>query len=80
MLIRGSAWVLRYTSRLATLERVGLDEFAARLDEVAHQGREGFLGEVGVADPHLEQRAGFRVERRFPELLGVHLAEPFVAL
>src|SRR5947207_15076745 len=30
-------------------EGVGLDEFAARLDEVAHQGREGFLGVILIA-------------------------------
>ena len=35
-------------------EGVGLDEVAARLDEVAHQGREGFLGRVGVADLDLQ--------------------------
>ena len=33
---------------------VGLDEVAARLDEVAHQGREGFLGRVGVVDLDLQ--------------------------
>jgi hypothetical protein len=31
-------------------ESVCLDEVTARLDEVAHQGREGLLGRVGVAD------------------------------
>src|SRR5438270_4102362 len=61
-------------------EGVGLDEFAARLDEIAHQGREGFLGEVFVADPHLQQRARLWVERRLPQLVGVHLAEAFVAV
>src|SRR5258707_10669732 len=56
-------------------ERVGLDKFAARLDEIAHQGREGFLGEVFVADPHLQQRARLWVECRLPQLVGVPLPE-----
>jgi hypothetical protein len=42
-----------------------LDEVAAWLDEVAHQGREGLLGRIGVADLDLQERADFRVERRF---------------
>jgi hypothetical protein len=36
------------------IEGVGLDEIAAGLDEVAHQGREGLLGRVGVVDLDLE--------------------------
>jgi hypothetical protein len=36
-------------------EGVGLDEVAARLDEVAHQGREGLLGRIGVADLDLQE-------------------------
>jgi hypothetical protein len=35
-------------------EGVGLDEVAAGFDQVAHQGREGFLGRVGVADLDLQ--------------------------
>jgi hypothetical protein len=35
-------------------EGVGLDELAAGFDEVAHQGREGFFGQVLVADAHLQ--------------------------
>ena len=33
-----------------------------------------------VVDPHLQQRPRLRVERRLPELLGVHLAQALVAL
>src|ERR1051326_5355550 len=61
-------------------ERVGLDEFAARLDEVPHQRREGFLSKIFVADAHLQERARLGIERRFPELVGVHLAETLVAV
>jgi hypothetical protein len=51
--------------QIGDTEGVGLDEVAAGLDEVAHQGREGLLGRVGVADLDLQERADFRVERRF---------------
>ena len=61
-------------------QRVVLDEAAARLDLVAHQRREDLVGLVGVLDTDLQQRARLRVHRRFPELLRVHLTEPFVAL
>ena len=40
-------------------QRVLLDEFAARLDLVAHQPREHVVGVVGIIDPHLQQRADF---------------------
>src|SRR5262245_52022373 len=47
-------------------ERVVLDEAAARLDLVAHQGREDLVCFVGVLDAHLQQRAGVGVHRRRP--------------
>src|SRR5690242_4160731 len=65
--------------QVGDIERVLLDEVAAGLDEIAHQGREGFLGEVGMADADLKQRADFRVERGLPQLVGIHFAEAFVA-
>src|SRR5712672_1869973 len=61
-------------------ERVCLDEVAARLDEVAHQGGEGLLGRVGVADLDLQQGPNLGVECGLPQLLRVHLAEALVAL
>ena len=61
-------------------ERVLLDELAARLDDVAHQAREDLVGLAEVADLHLQQRAHVAVERGLPQLLGVHLAQPLVAL
>jgi hypothetical protein len=36
-----------------------LDELAARLDNIAHQPREYFIGLAKVADLHLQQRARF---------------------
>src|SRR5262245_2667586 len=56
-------------------QRVGLDEVAPRLDEVAHQLGEDQVGVRAFLDLDLEQRAHIGVERRFPELLRVHLAQ-----
>src|SRR5260221_9514076 len=61
-------------------QRVGLDELAARLDLVAHERREDLAGADGVLDLHLEQDALGGIHGGFPELLGVHLAQPLVAL
>lgn len=61
-------------------QRVLLDELAARLDHVAHQLGEEIvrLGHILHAD--LQQRARVRIEGGFPQLVGVHLAQTFVAL
>src|SRR5262245_45115029 len=61
-------------------QRVFLNELAARLDLVAHQPREQLVGVGGVVDLDPEQRARLRVQRGLPELFGVHLAQPLVAL
>src|SRR6202022_4933551 len=61
-------------------ERVCLDKVAARLDEIAHQGRESLLGRVGVADLDLKQTPDLRIECGLPQLLRVHLAQALVAL
>src|SRR4029079_945917 len=61
------------------VQRVVLDENAARLDFVAHQAAEKIVGVVGLLDLDLQQRARFRIERGFPELVGIHFAEAFVA-
>src|SRR3954470_6880582 len=61
------------------VEGVVLDELAARLDLVAHQGREHQVGFRVVLRLDLEQRADARVHRCHPELLGVHLAQALVA-
>src|SRR5438876_5276137 len=75
-----AAKTLESNVEIGDAEGVGLDEVAARLDEVAHQGREGFLGGILMADPDLQQGARVGVERRLPQLLGVHLAEALVAV
>src|SRR5262245_51015169 len=57
---------------IGDVERVLLDEVAARLDDIAHQSGEDLVGDVGVLDLDLQQDAVVRIERGFPELLGVH--------
>src|SRR5438445_7575614 len=49
---------------IGDVQRVCLDEVAARLDEIAHQGGEGLLGRVGVADLDLQQGPNLGVEGR----------------
>src|SRR5262245_39979833 len=61
-------------------QRVGLDELAARLDDVTHQAREDLVRFAQIAELHLQQRAHVPVEGRLPQLLGVHLAQTLVAL
>jgi hypothetical protein len=57
-----------------------LDERPARLDVVAHQRGEDFVGGDGVVDLHLEQAAHGGVHGGFPQLFGVHFAQALVAL
>ena len=57
-----------------------LDEFAARLDLIAHERREHVICREHIFDPHLHQAAGLRIDGRVPELLRVHLSEALVAL
>ena len=47
----------------SSVERIFLNEIAARLDDIAHQPDEHFIGLVGVVDADLEKRAGLGVER-----------------
>src|SRR6516225_4262288 len=61
-------------------EGVGLDEVPPGLDEIAHQGREGLLGRIGMADLDLQQGSNLGVECGFPQLLRVHLAQTLVTL
>src|ERR1700730_13959365 len=61
-------------------QRIRLDKHPPRLDLVAHQFVEDRIGLVDLLDVDLEHGAGVGVERGFPQLLRVHLAQPFVAL
>src|SRR6185369_13123875 len=74
----GPVWFLNVEVRDA--EGIILNELAARFDDVAHQAREDLVGDIGLRDFDAEQRAVRRIERRFPQLLGVHFAKTLVAL
>ena len=65
--------------QIAHVERVVLDVLAARLDFVAHEAREHFLGLDGVGDSTLQQAALGRVHGRDEELLRVHFTETLEA-
>src|SRR5690554_4643826 len=57
-----------------------LDELAAGFHVVAHQGVEDLVGGDGVVDGDLQHAAVFRIHGGFPQLVGVHLTQPLVAL
>src|SRR5450432_4633337 len=65
---------------VSDVERVGLDERPARLDEIAHQRREEAVGFVGILDAYLQERAAGRIHGGYPELLRIHLDETLVAI
>src|SRR3990167_8034384 len=81
---KGEGWgpspPLALNVQIGDVQRVVLDELAAGLDLVAHQAAEEIVGLVGLAHPDLEERALLRIERRLPELAGIHFAEALVAL
>ena len=62
------------------VQRVLFDELAAALHVLAHQRGEDRFRFGQVLQIHFQQRARFGVHGGFPELLGVHFAQPFVAL
>ena len=62
------------------VEGVVFDELAARLDLVAHQRGEHQVGFRVILGAHLEQRALGGIHRRFPQRVGIHLAEALVAV
>src|SRR4029079_12278703 len=62
------------------LESIVLNEVAARLDDVAHQGREDLVRLVGMVDLDLKERPRLGIERGLPKLVAVHLAQALVAL
>ena len=62
------------------VERVLADEVASGFDDVAHEFGEDVVGFVEFGDFHAKQRADVGIQRGFPELFGVHFAQPLVAL
>src|SRR6478672_6125046 len=59
---------------------VARDETAPRLDILAHQNREQFVGCGRVVKGDLPKHAHRRVHRGLPQFFGVHFAETLVPL
>jgi len=75
----------RNTSRILNvqigdLERIFLNEIAARLDIVPHQSFEDVAGSIRLGHTHLQQGAHILVEGRFPKLVRVHFTQTLIAL
>ncbi len=66
--------------QVADVLGVFLDEFASRRDFGAHEDAEEVVGLSGIVDCDLQQSSGFGIHGSFPELIGVHFTETFVAL
>ena len=61
-------------------QRVLFDELAPWFDLIAHQSREDIVRRDGVFDSHDHESTALRIDGRLPKLLGIHLAQAFVAL
>jgi hypothetical protein len=61
-------------------QRIRLNKLAPWLNLVAHEHGEDAVGFDGVVDLDAQEAADCWVHGGFPELGGVHLAQPFVAL
>src|SRR5690606_39818502 len=55
------------------VQRVVLDELAARLDDVAHQAGEDLVGHVGILDLDLQQGAVLGIDRKSTRLNSSHV-------
>src|ERR1039457_5840439 len=64
----------------ARVLRVGLDEVPALLDVVTHQDGADLVGQRGLLDVDLQQRALGRIDGGLLELVEVHLPEPLQPL
>src|SRR5208283_3180761 len=62
------------------VERIVFDEFSAGFYVFAHQGGEDRLALGYVFEPDLQEGAALGIHGGFPELLGGHFSEAFVAL
>src|SRR5665213_1907092 len=62
------------------VERIVLNEFAARLDHFAHQLDEKIVSLVGMLDLHAQKGPRVFIQRGFPKLFRVHFTKAFVAL
>ena len=59
---------------------MSFDEFASRLDLVAHEDGEEAVCFDSIGELDLQHDALFRIHRGIPELFRIHFAQPFVAL
>src|SRR5205085_4754729 len=59
------------------LQRVFLDEIAARFDFFAHERAEQFVGFESIVKLHLQEGALGWVESGFPQLFAVHFSQAF---
>ena len=74
--VEGSALQLLVDGRIVVVLTGGLHVWIlARAQELLY-----YVGIGRFAHFHLQQRAHIAVERRFPQLLGVHFAQTFIAL
>src|ERR1700733_6838309 len=71
--LRGSSDV-----EVADFERMLFDELTPRLDHVAHQCAENFLGFLARRNLHSQHRARLRIHRGLPQLPRIHPAKPLV--
>ena len=71
---------MRLDVQILHVERIILDELAARLDRITHQDRKNLVGLNRIINLDLQQRTPLRVHGRLPELLRIHLTQTFVTL
>ncbi len=59
---------------------VFFDKGAARFYGIAHQGGEQLIGSNRILHGYAQHTTAIRIHRGFPQLIRVHLAQPFIAL
>jgi hypothetical protein len=57
---------MRLNVEIGDFQRVLLDKITPWLDVIAHQRFEYRARLIGLRNPHLQERAGFDIERGFP--------------
>src|SRR6478735_9635111 len=75
-----SSWVSALNVKETNVFGVAGDEATARLDVLAHQHGEQFVGRRSVVQRDPTQHPRTRIHGGLPQLLRVHLAETLVAL
>src|ERR1700693_1581180 len=78
--VAGETPALPLDVQILHVQRVFFDEFSAGFYVFAHQRSEDGLTLGYVFEADLQKRAALGIHGRFPELLGSHFSEAFVAL